>query len=86
MNLLTIDTLAALATVHRQLPEVLMRLLAGQLTADDLRAFADLLAEAADLVSDHAEDQARGIVQLQRSAEPDADDVLASVTALGSRS
>lgn len=86
MNLLTSDTLAALTGVHRRLPEVLVRLLGGQATAEELREFADLLAEAAELVCDHAEDQARGIVQLRQAAETEAEPLLASVTALGARS
>lgn len=86
MNLLTIDTLTALAGVHRRLPEVLVRLLSGHLTADESDEVSDLLVEAAELLCEHTADQARGIVQLPAAPETDADQVLASVTALSSRS
>lgn len=86
MNLLTIDTLTALAGVHRRLPGIIVGLVDGQVTADEVREFADLLGEATELVRDHADDQARGIVQLQRETDVDADRALASVTALDPRS
>lgn len=54
MKLSIIDTLAGLAAVYRRLPRVLVELIAGQLTADELREFGDLLAKAAELVREPA--------------------------------
>ncbi|MFB9923924.1 hypothetical protein ACFORO_08420 [Amycolatopsis halotolerans] len=64
MKLSIIDTLTGLAAVYRRLPRVLVELIAGQLTADELREFGDLLAEAAELVCEHAA-SARDTAQLR---------------------
>ncbi|UKD58559.1 hypothetical protein L3Q65_18140 [Amycolatopsis sp. FU40] len=54
MKLSMIDTLTALAAVYRRRPRILVELIAGQLTADELREFGDVLAEAAALVRERA--------------------------------
>ncbi|WP_033293163.1 hypothetical protein [Amycolatopsis jejuensis] len=82
MNPLTTDTVIALAAVHLRLPDILVKLIAGNLTPHEQHDFGSALAEAADLIREHADDQARGIVQLQPA---DAVRALADVVTFGVR-
>ncbi|MET7995921.1 hypothetical protein ABZU76_34015 [Amycolatopsis sp. NPDC005232] len=55
------DKLAVLASA---LPEVVISFLDGELGPTPQRRLADQLADLADVLNDHADDQERGIIEL----------------------
>jgi hypothetical protein len=64
MNRQSAELVRALTAVASHFPRVVIDLPTGDLPVSKQHEFADLLAELSDLLRDHAEDQARGIIQM----------------------